>query len=59
MTLLAYELKGIRRPLIVLDLNDSFGGVGEGEVCAKEEVEQVCEGKHELCVLGSESVSWK
>jgi hypothetical protein len=36
VTLLAYELKGILRPLIVLDLNDAFGGVGEGEVCAKE-----------------------
>jgi len=40
VTLLAYELKGIRRSLIVLDLNDSFGGVGDGKLSAKEDAEE-------------------
>ena len=59
MTLLAYELKGICRSLIVLNLNDAFGGVGDGKLSAKQDAEEAWEGMHDLCVLGSESVSWK
>jgi len=59
VTLFADELKGIRRSLVCLNLNDSLGGVSEGKLSAKQEAGEAWEIMHELWDLGLESVSWK